>query len=129
MRIRIVSTRCNSSPTDDNGRRTLYEEIQVPQFLQTSARGIFGSGRDMRRASTGMAGSLRGVGGVSFNIAVVGESNKIPASAIINLSLLFASKVVCQNQGALAELESITDKLLLFHGKLCSMFSTKSSSA
>jgi hypothetical protein len=110
MRIRIVSTRCNSSPTDDNGRRTLYEEIQVPHFLQTSARGICGSGRDVRRDSTGMAGSLRGVEGVSFDIAVVEESNKIPASAIINLSLFFASKVVCQNQGALAELKSITDK-------------------
>jgi hypothetical protein len=34
----------------------------VPHFLQMSARGIFGRGRDIRRDSTGTAGSLRKVG-------------------------------------------------------------------
>ena len=72
--------------TDDSGRRTLYEEIQVPHFLQTSARGIFGSGRDIRRDSTGTAGSLRGVDSslpveegsvVSFGIAVVKRRPRI----------------------------------------------------
>ena len=48
--------------TDDKGSRTLYEEIHVPHFLQMSARGIFGRGRDIRRDSTGTAGSLRRVG-------------------------------------------------------------------
>ena len=48
------------SLTDDKGSRTLYEEIHVPHFLQMSARGIFGRGRDIRRDSTGTAGSLRG---------------------------------------------------------------------
>ena len=61
MRVRIISTPQNTLLTDDNGRRTLYEEIQVPHFLQTSVRGIFGSGREIRRDSTGTAGSLRGV--------------------------------------------------------------------
>ena len=34
----------------------------MPHFLQMSARGIFGRGRDIRRDSTGTAGSLRRVG-------------------------------------------------------------------
>jgi hypothetical protein len=36
--------------------------MHVPHFLQMSARGIFGRGRDTRRDSTGTAGSLRIVG-------------------------------------------------------------------
>lgn len=48
--------------TDDKGSRTLYEEMHVPHFLQMSARGIFGRGRDIRRDSTGTAGSLRRAG-------------------------------------------------------------------
>jgi len=85
--VSIISKQCNTPLTDDNGRRTLYEDIQVPQFLQTNERGIFGSGRDIRRDSTGTAGSLRGVDsslpveGVSlqsFGIAVVeGTANPI----------------------------------------------------
>jgi hypothetical protein len=63
MTVRIAYQQTVQSPlTDDNGSRTLYEEICVPHFLQMSARGIFGRGRDMRRDSTGIAGSLRGVG-------------------------------------------------------------------
>ena len=36
--------------------------MNVPHFLQMSARGIFGRGRDARRDSTGTAGSLRMMG-------------------------------------------------------------------
>jgi hypothetical protein len=62
MKVIITSSWYNIPLTDDNGSRTLYEEIYVPHFLQMRARGIFGRGRDMRRDSTGTAGSLRGVG-------------------------------------------------------------------
>lgn len=38
----------------------------MPHFLQMSARGILGRGRDIRRDSTGTAGSLRRVGSSVF---------------------------------------------------------------
>ena len=60
--------------TDDKGSKTLYEEIHVPHFLQMSARGIFGRGRDARRDSIGTAGSLRMVGSSGLEERVSFES-------------------------------------------------------
>jgi hypothetical protein len=62
-------------PTDEGGRRTLWEVMQVPHCLQTKARGILGRGREIRFASFdvfGGAGSLRGVG-VGDSLLVEGK--------------------------------------------------------